>query len=105
LAYGTSGDAVDEYCRLGDSTAIEAMRRFVVAFKACFGSTYSKQPTHEDILRQMGINEKKGFPSMFASIDYMHWAWKNCLVAWARQFQDKNKECSIVLEIVADQSL
>jgi hypothetical protein len=33
-----------------------------------------KQPIHEDIVRQMGINEKRGFPSMFASIDCMHWS-------------------------------
>jgi hypothetical protein len=105
LAYGTSSDAVDEYCRLSESTAMEAMRRFVVAIMACFESRYLRQPTREDIVRQMGINEKRGFPGMFASIDCMHWSWKNCLVAWAGQFQDKDKEHSIVLEAIADQSL
>jgi hypothetical protein len=105
LAYGTSGDAVDEYCRLSESTAMEAMRRFVLAIRACFESRYLRQPTHEDIVRQMDINEKRGFPGMFASIDCMHWSWKNCPVAWAGQFQDKDKERSIVLEAVADQSL
>jgi hypothetical protein len=105
LAYGTSGNAVDEYCRLSESTAMEAMRRFVLAIRTCFESRYLKQPTREDIVRQMDINEKRGFPGMFASIDCMHWSWKNCPVAWAGQFQDKDKERSIVLEAVADQSL
>jgi hypothetical protein len=105
LAYGTGGDAVDEYCKLSDSTAHEAMRRFVLAVRACFEARYLRQPTREDIVRQMDINEKRGFPGMFASIDCMHWSWKNCPVAWAGQFQDKDKERSIVLEAVADQSL
>jgi hypothetical protein len=87
---------------LSESIAMEAMTRFVVAIRACFVSTYLRQPTREDILRQMDINEARRFPGIFASID---WAWKNCPVAWARQFQDKDKKSSIVLEVVADQSL
>jgi hypothetical protein len=42
---------------------------------------------------------------MFESIDCMHWVWKNCLVAWVGQFQDKDKERSIILEAIADKSL
>jgi hypothetical protein len=102
LAYGTSGDAMDEYCRLSESTTMEAMTRFVVAIRACFEGRYLRQPTREDILRQMGINEARGFPGMFASIDSMHWVCKNCLVAWAGQFQNKDKKRSIVLEAVAE---
>jgi hypothetical protein len=60
LAYNTTGDAVDEYCRLSDSTAMEAMRRFVWAIRACFEATYLREPTCEDIVRQMDINEKRG---------------------------------------------
>jgi hypothetical protein len=30
LAYGMSGDATDEYCKLGASTAIKAIKRFVI---------------------------------------------------------------------------
>ena len=51
LAYGTSRDAVDEYCWLSESTALEAMRRFVLAIKACFEARYLKQSTREDIVR------------------------------------------------------
>jgi hypothetical protein len=72
LAYGTSGDAMDEYCRLSEPIAMEAMTRFVVAIRACFEGRYLRQPTREDILRQMGINEARGFLGMFASIDCMH---------------------------------
>jgi hypothetical protein len=51
LAYGTSRDVVDEYCRLSESTTMEAMRRFVLAIRACFGARYLRQLTREDIVR------------------------------------------------------
>jgi hypothetical protein len=35
LAYSVSADACDEYCRLGESTALEAMKRWVVAIRGC----------------------------------------------------------------------
>jgi len=35
----------------------------------------------------------------------MHWNWKNYPVEWKRQFQDKDKNRSIILKAIADQSL
>ena len=40
VAYKLPADACDDYCRLGESTASECMKRFVVAIHACFESTY-----------------------------------------------------------------
>jgi hypothetical protein len=51
---------------------MEAMRRFVLAIRACFEARYLRQLTPEDIVRHMDINEKRGFLGMFTSIDYMH---------------------------------
>jgi hypothetical protein len=53
----------------------------------------------------MKINEERGFPSMFVSIDYRHWSWKKCLLAWQGQFQDKDKTRNIILEVIVNQSL
>jgi hypothetical protein len=53
----------------------------VLAIMACFEGTYLRQPTLEDIVHQMNINEVKRFLGMFGSINCMHWTWKNCLVA------------------------
>jgi hypothetical protein len=105
LAYGVAADSTDEYCCLGESTAIKSLKRFVIAVRACFESHYLWQPTRADIVKQMAINEQRGFPGMFASIDCMHWCWKNCPVGWQGQFTDKDGEKSIILEAIADQSL
>ena len=82
FAYGLPADACDEYCRLGESTAHENMKRFLKAVRVCFECTYLRQPTHQDFERQMATNEARGFPGMFGSIDCMYRIWKNCPVAW-----------------------
>jgi hypothetical protein len=105
LAYGIPADTTDEYCRTGESTAIEAMKRFTVAIRGCFESHFLRLPTRADFQRQIEINTARGFPGMFGSLDYMHWTWKNCPIAWQGQFQDKDGLRSIILEAIADQSL
>jgi hypothetical protein len=60
LAYGVSPDALDEYCRMGESTAMEAMKQYVKAIRAVFKVTYLLQPIRDDLVRQMGINVERG---------------------------------------------
>jgi hypothetical protein len=105
LAYGVATDATDKYCRTGESIAVEAMKRFIVAIKECFVETFLRLPSQEDLQKQIEINTARGFPGMFGSIDCMYWVWKNCPVAWQRQLQDTDGTCSVILEDIADQSL
>lgn len=73
FAYGTTVDATDQYCRLGESTTMQCLKRFEVGVRACFESEYLREPTSDDIQKQMEINEARGFPGMFGSIDCMHY--------------------------------
>jgi len=51
------------------------------------------------ILRE---NEARGFLGMLGSIDYMHWAWKNCPKGWAGMFTRGDKGVpAMILEAVA----
>ena len=64
-----------------------------------------RQPKHADFDKQLAINADRGFPRMFASLDCMHYEWKNWLVAWQGDFGDKDGKKSIILEAVADGGL
>ena len=105
LTYGTPADSVDEYVRIGESTAIESLRRFVQAVIAVFGDEYLRPPNSNDIARLLAIGEQRGFPGMLGSIDCMHWKWKNCPTAWQGMYTGHCHEPTIILEAVASQDL
>ena len=105
LTYGTPVDSVDEYVRIGESTAIESLRRFVQAVIAVFGDEYLRPPNNNDIARLLAIGEQRGFPGMLGSIDCMHWKWKNCPTAWQGMYTGHCHEPTIILEAVASQDL
>ena len=81
------------------------MKRFCSAIRHEFGEHHLRQPTRADFEQQLAVNVARGFPSMFGSLDYMHYEWKNCPVAWQGDFGDRKGKRSIILEVVADQSL
>jgi hypothetical protein len=105
MCYGISADTTDEYLRLGESTALESLYRFVNAVITAFGEEYLRQPTADDIKRRVNINARRGFPGMFGSIDCTHWAWKNCPMAWKCMFLDRKGNSSIIMEAVATRNL
>ncbi|XP_020271677.1 uncharacterized protein LOC109846848 [Asparagus officinalis] len=66
LAYGVSADSVDDYVRIGESTAIESLDRFTKAIVAIFGDEYLRSPTDEDTSRLLAIE---------AVVSYDLWIW------------------------------
>ena len=105
LAYGTPVDSEDEYIRIGESTAIESLRRFVKSVIAMFGDHYLRSPNNIDIAQLLQTGEERGFPGMLGSIDCMHWKWKNCPTAWQGMYTGHCHEQTIILEVVASQDL
>ncbi|KAH9106617.1 hypothetical protein LEN26_001513 [Aphanomyces euteiches] len=97
LRYGCAYDAVDEYVRIGESTASQCLQHFCNAVVRRFGPTYFRSPTKEDLERIMQENSKRGFPGMVGSIDCYNWEWENCPKAWHGSYKGK-KGVSIVLE-------
>ncbi|XP_021321661.1 uncharacterized protein LOC110437515 [Sorghum bicolor] len=78
LTYGLPTDAIDEYIRIGESTALESLRKFVAAVVDIFEDEYLRYPNEKDTTRLLALGEKKGFLGMLGCIDCMHWTWKNC---------------------------
>jgi hypothetical protein len=72
LAYGVAADATDEYVKIGESTAIQSMKRFCRAIVEIFTDQYLRTPTANDIARLLYIGKKRGFPGMLGSLDCMH---------------------------------
>ncbi|CAK8539452.1 unnamed protein product [Lathyrus sativus] len=49
LAYGSPADLVDEYVRIGESTSIECLERFVKGVNVVFGTEYLRMPNNTDV--------------------------------------------------------
>lgn len=73
LAYGTSADDVDEYVRISESTALEALKRFCVAVVKLFSGEHLRAPTKEDLRKILGRSGKRGIPGCIGSIYCAKW--------------------------------
>jgi hypothetical protein len=85
---------------------MEALKNFVKGVREVFGERYLRRPTMEDTECLLKLGEKRGFPSMFGSIDCTHWQWERCPVAWKGQFtRGDQKVPTLILEVVASHDL
>ena len=105
LAYGVSGDLMDEYVRIGETIAMGSLKKIVAAVVDIFSEEYLRSPNNENIARLLAHGENRGFLGMLGSIDYMHWKWKNCPTAYKGQFSGHIREPTIILEAVASYDL
>ncbi|XP_066338609.1 protein ALP1-like [Miscanthus floridulus] len=105
LTYGVPADATDEYVRIGESTALESLRRFVAGVVEIFGDEYLRYPNEADTARLLALGEQQGFPGMLGSIVCMHWAWKNCPYDKQGQYKGHVNKPTIILEAVASNDL
>uniref|UniRef100_A0A336MR40 CSON005106 protein n=1 Tax=Culicoides sonorensis TaxID=179676 RepID=A0A336MR40_CULSO len=105
LAYGNAADSIDEYVKVGESTALEILRKFCSGMISVYGSWFLRSPNSNDIKNLFAENSRRGFPGMLGSIDCMHWSWRNCPVAYQGQYQGKESKPTVVLEAIASHNL
>ncbi|KAG5557080.1 hypothetical protein RHGRI_007365 [Rhododendron griersonianum] len=105
LAYGAPADSVDEYVRIGATTALKSLRRFLRAVIEVFSEEYLRSPNAADVARLLAVGELRGFPGMLGSLDCMHWEWKNCPTAWQGMYTGHAHKPTIILEAVASYDL
>ncbi|GAA0156388.1 hypothetical protein LIER_13900 [Lithospermum erythrorhizon] len=106
LAYGLTADAVDEYIKIGGTTALECLRKFCKGIIYLYKPVYLRAPNTDDLQRILHVSEMRGFPGMIGSIDCMHWKWKNCPTAWEGQFTRGDKgTTTVILKVVASHDL
>lgn len=58
LAYGVAADAVDEYIKIGGTTALECLRRFCKGIIQLYEQVYLRAPTQDDMQRIWHVSEK-----------------------------------------------
>ncbi|XP_031261670.1 uncharacterized protein LOC116119875 [Pistacia vera] len=68
LAYGVAADYVDEYVRIGESTAVESLKKFVKAIVSIFSEKYMRSPNKIDIDRLFKEDDSRGFPGMLGKL-------------------------------------
>ena len=73
LAYGVMIDLMDEYVQIGESAAMESLKKFVAIVVDIFSEEYLRSPNNEDIAKLLAHGESCGFLGMLGSIDCMHW--------------------------------
>ena len=87
LAYGISADAIDDYVRIGESTAVETLKQFVSNIITLFESEYLRKPNSNDVQRLLQMGEVRGN-------------------SWKGQFMSGLKRvATIILEAVASSDL
>ena len=67
LTYGVPADATDEIVRIGESSVIQSLERFVKAIVQIFGEEYIRSPNDFDTARLLAIGESRGFPEMLGA--------------------------------------
>jgi hypothetical protein len=101
LANGCSADSLDDYLRIGESTVLETLKKFVTTIISVFGAEWHRPPSEEEVQRILQHNESCGFLGMLDSIDCMHWEWSNCPTALQGMYKGHKGKPTLILEAVA----
>ncbi|XP_057746646.1 uncharacterized protein LOC130965904 [Arachis stenosperma] len=64
LAYGVAADAVDDYVRIGESTTIECLKKFVEGVISVFKDEYFRKSNPNDVQCLLQIAKGRGFSDM-----------------------------------------
>jgi len=90
LTYGITTYYVDEYSKIGESTALECLKKFSAGVVQTFGQEYLGKPTQVDVDHLLAVAKARDFPGMLESIDCMQWEWKNVPPIGKRRVRKRN---------------
>lgn len=77
ILYGISGDALDEYLRMGYLTAVQRLKEFAMCVLECVVPTYLRAPNKEETKILLQRAESLRLPGMLGSIDCCKWQRNN----------------------------
>ena len=84
---------------------LQCLDRFCDGVVCCCEEEYLRAPSDVDLRRILARSEARGLPGMMGSIDCAKWYWKNCPTAYHGQYQGKEGEAALTVEVIADDQL
>lgn len=105
LSYGIPGDAVDEYCRLSETTTLKSLREICRGVVAAFGLEYLRAPTQSGLQRIEAQFAQVGFPGCMGCVDCAGWDWKNAPKSHQGHNVGKDKVSTLRMEVICDLDL
>ena len=105
LAYGGPADALDDHLKMGESTVLLTLKKFVQTIIQVYGQEWLRPPTAEEMKHILQVNAARGFPGMLGSIDCMHWEWSSCPTGHHGMYKGHKGKPTLILEAVATEDL
>jgi hypothetical protein len=67
-----AADTIDEYLKLGKTTALECLEYYCLSINECFGNEFLRHPTIANTKHLRAKVEEHEFSGMLGSIDCMY---------------------------------
>ena len=64
---------MDEYVRIGETTALQSLKKFVTVVVNVLSEEYFRKPNNEDIAKLLAHGKCRDFLGILGSIDCMYW--------------------------------
>ncbi|KAE8887969.1 hypothetical protein PF003_g27982 [Phytophthora fragariae] len=90
LVCGCAAGSLDDVVKGAESTLLAYTKKFYRAVVEVFEEEYLREPTCDDIERQLERSAALGFPGCLGSLDCMYWAWEMCPIALKGQLKSNN---------------
>ena len=96
FAYGVPPHTfIDYYLQMSKGLAATCCKIFAVVMKLMYDEEYLHIPDALDLKRIIELHKEcHGMNGMFASLDCMHTAWKNCPKGWQASFKSGTETCA-----------
>lgn len=105
LAYGVSADSMDDYYKIEESTAINAMKQFCMSVVNCFEDEFLCPPSNEKLQRIEKPFADFSFPGCMGCLDCAGWDWGQCPKALQGIMVGKDGVPTLRMEVICDLDL
>lgn len=105
ICYGTSADAMDDYIRISESSAMLSLKHFCDTIVNKFERQYLRLPTAADLKRIENQFSSIGFPGCVGCLDCSGWQWESCPRGLQGLLCGKEGKPVVKMEVICDLNL